>query len=133
MQFPDPVLADEFVARFILESSKYRISDMRVTYSAFMPARDNTLSVFRTDNLTQDQIIALGKEFVASPQAREVQAYGTVKSSIFFDQDLQMLPTSEPHPRHVDVIGWTEKEANRSRAQIIAEFATLVVVKRICA
>ena len=127
MQFPEPVLGNESIARFMMESSKYRIGEMRVNYSAFMPAKDNILSVFRIDNLAHLEIVNMGQEFVATPQAREVQAYGVVQAANIFGQGLEMLATAEPHPRHVDVAGWTDKEANRSRAQIIAEFATLVM------
>jgi hypothetical protein len=127
MQFPDSVSSNESIARFMMESSKYRIGEMRVYYSAFLPARDNILSVFRIDNLVHEQIIDIGQEFVAAPQAKEIKAYGVVQAAQIFDQGLEMLPTAEPHPRHVDVSGWTDKETNRSRAQIISEYATLVL------
>lgn len=127
VQFPDPVSGVEPIARYLLESSKYGIAEMRVRYNAFMPANDNVLSVYRIINLTHSQIVELGKNFVAVPQGREIKAYAVVAAANFIEQDLLMMPTAEPHPRHVDVIGWSDREANRSRAQIIAEHASLVL------
>ena len=92
-----------------------------------MPANDNILSVFRIAELTHQQIIEIGEIHVAAPQNRGVIAYAEVIASTFIDQGLLTIPTTEPHPRHVDIAGWTDKEANRSRAQIIAEHARLTL------
>lgn len=127
MQFPEPVQSTELIARYLLESSKFSISGMRVKHNAFMPANDNILSVFRIAELTHQQIIEIGEIHVAAPQNRGVIAYAEVIASTFTDQGLLTIPTTEPHPRHVDIAGWTDKEANRSRAQIIAEHARLTL------
>jgi len=127
MQFPDGVGGAEPIARYLLENSKYSSAEMRVKYSAFMPAPDNILSVFRVAGMEHAGITELGNDFVAAPQARNLKGYAIVAAQIISDRGLDIVPTLEPHPRHADVVGWSEKDANRSRAQIIAEYARLVL------
>jgi hypothetical protein len=125
--YPEPVEGNEPIARYLLEDRKFSITQMRVKHNAFMPANDNILSVYRIENLVHAEIMKIGKKYVAEPQAREVLAYAQVAAAVFTEQGLLMAPTAEPHPRHVDVTGWSEREANRSRAQMIAEHSTLVL------
>ena len=133
MQFPDLVLGDEPIARFMLESSKYSSVEMRVKYTAFDPPSNpdksnyNKLSAYRVADLEHENIVEIGFNHVAAPQGKVIKAYAVVSAHVFESHDLQLVPTEQPHPRHANVIGWTEKEANRSRAQKIAEFATLVL------
>lgn len=127
MQFPNAVESTESIARYLLENSKFSAVNMRVYYSAFTPAKDSVMSAYRVTAMHHDEILELGSNYVATPQGKEVKAYAVVSARVIEAQSLQMIPTLQPHPRHVDVVGWTEKEANRSKAQIIAEHAKLVL------
>jgi ribosomal 50S subunit-recycling heat shock protein len=125
MQYPEPVAPDELTARYMLEKSKFSVQNARVKASAYMPANDNVLSVFRIERLSKVQVIELGEEFVSIPQSRDLLAYAVLSANEFVAQGLTLVPTREPHPRHIDVEGWTDSVLNRARAHFLAESARL--------
>ncbi len=125
MQFPDPVTVAEPLSRYLLEKTKFSSENRRVKFSAFMPANDNILSVFRTCDLSKEEIIELGETYVARPQNRTVLAYAVIVADEFIKSGLTLTATAEPHPRHVDVEGWTESVLNKARAHVLAEIARL--------
>ena len=128
MQYPDPVAVTEHLSRYVLESGKIRPSVGKLRPNAFMPARDNVLSVFRVDGLDHGSIVKLGQKYVAQPQNRTVVGYGVIRADAFSELGLNLVPTAAPHPRHVDVVGWPDTAASRNKAQILAEIAELVLV-----
>lgn len=127
MLFPNPVDPLETLARFVLEWSKVRRSDNTVKYSAFVPAKDNVLSTYRTDDLTILEVFSLGKEYVGNPQGKDVIGSATIRADEFMRLGLRLRPTKDPHPRHVDVEGWGESAENRSKAQLLAGLARLTL------
>ncbi len=127
MEFPTPVSDVEFLARFVLEKSKYRPSDNTARHNLFMPAKDNVLSVFRVDELNETQAVSLGEEFVGKPQGRPILAYANLHAQEYKAIDLILTPTVQPHPRHVDVLGWTDQAANLNKAHLLASRSVLVL------
>ena len=127
MQFPIPVDNDEPLARFALERGKFRSSDNTARHNLFVPAKDNVLSVFRTLELSEAQTFSLGDQYVGIPQNRPVLAYATLRALDFLVENLGVTPTAEPHPRHVDVEGWSDHASNLHKAQILATKSQLVL------
>lgn len=127
MEFPTPVSDVEFLARFVLEKSKYRPSDNTARHNLFLPAKDNVLSVFRVDELNETQTVALGEKFVGKPQARPILAYANLRAQEYKVIGLILTPTVEPHPRHVDVLGWADHAVNLNKAHILASRSVLVL------
>ena len=125
MQYPEPVAPEEPTARYMLEKSKFSAKNARVKTNAYMPANDNVLSVFRIQGLSKVHVIELGEKFVALPQKMNLLAYAVLPANEFVAQGLALVPTSQPHPRHIDVIGWTDSVLNRARAHVLAESAHL--------
>lgn len=125
MEYPLAVGDGEPLCRFAIESGKFSKHNKRVKPSLFMPEKGEVLSVFRGASLTKEQIIALGVEFVGTPRGRPILAYAEVLASSVREQELQLQPTLDPHPRHVDVVGWADDALNRHRAHILAHSATL--------
>lgn len=126
-QYPDPVDNTEHLVRYLVDSGKYVPSTGRVKHNAFMPAFDNVLSVFRVDRLTNSEIMKLGEDYVDSPPARVSKAVAIVQALVFMQNNLVLEPTPDPHPRHVDVKGWSDSESNRHKAQLIAAKSSLVL------
>ena len=127
MQFPTPVIEEEQLVRFALEKSKFRSSDNTAKHSLFMPAKDNVLSVFRSQELSEAQVFSLGEEFVGGPQGRGVFAYASLRAREFRAETLSLVPTIDPHPRHVDIVGWSDHASNLNKAQTLATKSLLVL------
>ena len=127
MQYPSPVNIIEPLARFVLERSKFRPSDNTARHSLFLPAPDNVLSVFRILDLDETEVFSLGEEYVGVPQAKPVIAYAALVAQDFLMEGLVLTPTVDPHPRHVDIVGWNDKVQNLHKAQILASKSTLVL------
>lgn len=85
------------------------------------------LSVFRSFELSEREIFAIGEEYVGRPQAKPVVAYAELAARDFLTESLELNPTIDPHPRHVDVVGWTDKAQNLHKAQILARKSNLVL------
>ena len=127
MEFPTPVGGAEPLARFALEKGKFRPSDNTARHSLFMPAKDNVLSAFRISELNEAQIFSLGEQFVGNPQIRNVLAYAALRAQEFLVEGLGLTPTAEPHPRHVDVEGWSDHATNLNKAHILAAKSQLIL------
>ena len=130
MQFTTSVSEDEQLARFALEKSKFRPSNNTAKHSLFMPANDNVLSVFRAHELSEEQVFSLGEEFVGAPQGKGILAYASLRASEFRAETLSLVPTIDPHPRHVDVEGWSDHASNLNKAQILAAKSLLILATK---
>lgn len=125
MRHPQNVDGDEAIARFITDKKYYRPSDRTVRPNAFMPASDNELSVYRVSGIVLAEILRIGIDYVARPRAKPLLGYAEVRASEFTVLGLNFVTTEVPHPRHANVVGWPERVACRSKAQILAESARL--------
>jgi hypothetical protein len=111
------------LARYILSSRLVR--GARVKAEAFLPASNGELSVFVIDGLSETTVWAIGRQHVAEPQGRTLHARADVPAVRAIENELSINMTDEP-PRHADVINWpTDKSAQKLRAQVLAESATL--------
>lgn len=97
--------------------------------AAFHPAvnKDHKTSVFRIQELTEQQIWSLGDKYVASRSGREVRARAELLVEQITNVGLRVEPSTPP-PRHGDIIGWPrEKNKWMSLAQELAAVAVLQV------
>ncbi len=126
MEFPLPVDEAEPLVRFAKEFNRIGKQPLRAKPSLFMP-HDGVMSTFRVSLLDQAQVIAIGKEFVGDPIGKPIYAYAEVEARAMQSQNLLLVPTIDPHPRHVDVVGWSDDATNRHRAHILANEARLIL------
>jgi hypothetical protein len=127
MEFPAPLDEFEPLARFAKESNKIGKQPLRAKPNLFMPAPDGVMSTFRIVLLDHAQVIAIGKEFVGDPAGKPILAYAKIEARALKNQNLELVPTIDPHPRHVDVVGWSDDATNRHKAHVLANEARLVL------
>ena len=61
---PAPVNSEENLSRFVTSKQYYRPSNNTIKWNAFMPNRNRETSVFRTYELSDDEIWALGERHI---------------------------------------------------------------------
>jgi hypothetical protein len=120
------VEASEQITRFLMHSSEFRAVQCRVSYSAFMPDKRGEKSVYRTTDLSAEQIRAIGREHV-EPVRGPIKGEGRVLAEIIFDRGLTIEAAPKPHPRHANILGYRDRAADRIAAQKIADHAKLVL------
>jgi hypothetical protein len=124
---PPTVAPSENLSRYLLERSKFAAEANRVKYSAFMPAKTGAVSVFRTTELPDVEIWAIGGEHIEPKIRKSVLARAEFEAGIPIGCNLQVVP-DEPPPRHANIVGWpSEPSAVRLRAMQLAEKATLIM------
>ncbi len=123
-----PVDDEEPLARFVLDKAYYRPSDQTIKHNAFMPSKTRDVSVFRTLNLSNDEALGLGHEFVAKPRQKELLGYASLKASSVRQVALDVSGTELPHPRHANIAGWPGGTEDRLLAIKLAAVALLKLV-----
>jgi hypothetical protein len=100
-----------------------------VSYAAFMPpAKTRKASVYRTSHCNERRIWALCRLFVERNRTdnRKALARGDVLSGIILGQELGIVADPTPHPRHADVVGWPDQQAQQMmKAVVLAENSSL--------
>jgi hypothetical protein len=121
-----PCQDNEIVTRYLNSRNQYRTSDDRIKARAFEPSnKDNLTSVFRIDNLTENQIWTLGQTYVGQPD-RIIHGRADIRVNAIRALGLEVTP-SEPPPRHANVSNWgNQKSFNMSLAQQIAAESNLI-------
>ena len=71
-----------------------------------MPNRDGETSVYRTANLTGEQIYEIGRVHVTGSLGKPLLGQAGVISSVVFGLNLTVEPKPTPHPRHANIVGW---------------------------
>ena len=120
-----PVSAAEDLSRYILDKSYFRSGDQSVKFTAFMPARDGELSVFRTSALEIDQILELGRDFVATPRNKSLLGFARLGAESPLSNGLSVEGTEFPHNRHANIGNWPGGSENRLVAIKLAVAASL--------
>jgi hypothetical protein len=121
---------EEPLSRYILKKAYYRSSDNTVKHNAFMPpsGRDD-VSVYRTANLSNEDIWQIGMTYVA--QKREMPLLGRAEL-IAYDaiaQGLYVKPDPVPHPRHANISGFPIDNSAKTR-MIAVELAARSILRR---
>ena len=116
--YPEPVGDQEALTRFLLEKKKFAASTGRVKYRAFLPPpASQAISVYRVDDLDQEDLWSLGQEYVAIPTGKPLLARGDVPAALVFAQGLQIDSTETPHPRHANIHNFP---ADATKVRLIA-------------
>ena len=115
-----PVASNEWLARFILQSSHLR-QDRTVRPDAFIPHPYPDLSVTRRLELTETQLWEIGKA-VAESIPKKLHGRADIRAEVFEKQKLRVLAAPDAdNPNHANVTGWPgEKSAQKSLAQEIS-------------
>ena len=123
------MLADERVSRFLFSSSShFKEKSKRVLYGAFLPHPDRkTASVYRTSRLNDAEIWRIDKEYV-SKNERVSKARADILAKVIFENGLRILPLSDPHPRHADILNYPAEQGQiKLIAMKLAEASTLAL------
>ena len=125
----EPINNNESLSRYILNSNQFSRLKNIVKPSAFMPAPNLQLSVFRIKGLDQDAIWELGEKEVVSKIIPIKTLYGMAKilSLSVKATGLRIDPDDTP-PRHANIIGWPqEKDKQKMIAIELASKASLIL------
>lgn len=127
MSYATQIADPEPLARFVVEENKFRTSDNSVKHNAFLPAPDLATSVFRIENLTEDQVSELGCEHVAKPRLKTLYGWGRFLARDVRESELDVVEETEPHPLHANIVGWSEEKSKQKlQAQELAARAVFV-------
>lgn len=119
------VLAQEVLARYILQKSHFSIQQQRVKYAVFLPAPNGKTSVFRISNLTENEIWELGSKEVAQKRHLPLLGRADISACAVFSANLKITPDNTP-PRHANITAWPEeKSAQKLIAMQLASQAQL--------
>ena len=126
MSSPAQVEEHEQISRYINEKKKIRPKEGKAGYNAFMPPRTLRMSVYRTDGLDEAGVWRIADEFVATAE-KPVIARADLEAREYLSQQLSFDPDGIPHPRHANVIGWSDEQSfQKVIALQLAEAAVLV-------
>lgn len=118
----DDAIADgESLAVFILDSNKLKADGAH--WRAFLPGDDGERSVFRIDNVTRDEVVAIGLEHVANPVQRPLRGWAQFLAAVARLQPVTLMAI-EPPPRHAVIKDWPpEPEKRKVIAMVLADAA----------
>jgi hypothetical protein len=124
---PAVVSSDERISRFIFYQR--HIKGGEISAAAFLPSRTTQdTSVYRTNRCSEKKVWLLGNLFVEGLRrdGRTIVARGDVISKAVFDQNLKIVSTTHPHPRHAVICNWPgDKFRQRIKAMALAQKARL--------
>lgn len=124
---PAVVSSDERISRFIFYQRHIKGGEIRA--AAFLPSNTSQdASVYRTDGCSEKKVWLLGDLFVERLRrdGRTIIARGDVISETVFGQDLKIISTPRPHPRHAVIRDWpVDKPQQHIKAMALALKATL--------
>lgn len=78
-----------------------------------MPNREGETSVYRTTDLTTQQIYEIGEIHVANIIRKALLGRADITSLSVLSRDLKVQPHTAPHPRHANIIGWPSEKSER--------------------
>ena len=95
----------EKLTRFVYEESHIK---KRVTQHVFKQGEDNTLSVYRTNDISPKNIWDICVKYVDGERSDGKKSYGRAELSAksFTDNYLLFEPNGKPHTRHTNILGW---------------------------
>ena len=99
----------------------------RPHFTAYMPqVADGDISVYRTMDLRDADIEALGAQHVGKP-ASPLKGHCCLSAYAIFSEGLNIVSAPNPHPRDANVTGWVNDPKNRIMARKLADLARLTV------
>lgn len=123
---PDPlphkeVSRAEPITRFLVQRKWFNLTTKHVSPQAFKPrnpvppSTSFRTSVYRTEACAPDDIWLIGETCVTARRTDGLQvlARADVSAEIILCQGLLVDPTAIPHPRHADIVNWSDKPERR--------------------
>jgi len=114
----------EDLSKFIFNKSQFSSSNKRVKYSVFIPPSNRRLSVFRSTDLSENEVWeignAIGIERKLTLLARaDIRVASVTKTGLEIDVD-------DIPPRHANIVGWPDEDSEiKLKAMELAENAQL--------
>src|SRR5262249_5751288 len=124
----DHVSDFERTSRYLVDKSKYAATTGRVKHNAFVPPRHGRLSIYRTDGLQELEVWNLGRDYVAPVLRKPILARADLPAGEFTKRNLNMQPTTTPHPRHCNVTNWPHESDWLKIATELANAANLATI-----
>lgn len=123
------VNSEEVITRFLFSSKSFR-ADGTLRHSEFMPPKNWRMSVYRTDNLSDEEVLAVGKTYVEPERGKPIIGRADLKAIEIYNCGLTINPTDDPHPLHANVEGWSkDTEKDRLTALKLAAEASNSVIQ----
>ncbi len=116
---------DESITRFLVNRKDFSPDKNAIRPRAFLPNPQMQTSVFRTDDLSESDVVELGKQ-IAKQRGKTFYGRTALAAGVFYDADLDIQP-DEPPLHHANVVGWpAEKDEQIAIAQQLAARAPLM-------
>ena len=124
MSWPGAVTPEEPLARFLYSSGWFSRQNSIVKQAAFLPDRQQRLSVFRSCEMTETALWQLGNQ---DPSGRNLHGAGIIIAREVEPTSLRLDPNDVP-PRHTNIVGWPAgKDEQKSLALHLSSKARLVL------
>jgi hypothetical protein len=99
----------ENLSRYLFSKNNFSQAKHIVRYTAFMPPPDKRLSVFRTLDLPEATVWAIGDD-VGRQRNKTLLGRGDIKAVAVHEVGLAIDPNDVP-PRHANIIGWPDDDS----------------------
>lgn len=121
----EQVSPEENLTRYILHKNHFSTLYKRVKYTAFLPTSNGETSVFRTSNLSDNEIWKIGDIEVAQKRGLPLLGYADILAFQVLSENLKVIPDNIPL-RHANIVGWPEEKSEQKLiAMELAENAQL--------
>lgn len=129
MAIEPTILPSELTARFIFQKTYFRASDHSVRHNAYIPNRNGETSIYRIDNLSDQEITEIGIKYVGEVIGKPLLGRSELLVSEVLDQSLKVISTPEPHKRHANIVDWPDDKAEcKMLALELASKASLYLI-----
>ncbi|MCD6177557.1 MAG: hypothetical protein J7K29_06945 [Candidatus Cloacimonetes bacterium] len=114
-------------SRYITSKKHFSKQNNYVKSAAFMPNRNQKLSVFCIDELVEEEIWEIGYNNISIPTSKEIYARANIEAEDILTTILEIDNNNTPL-RHADIIGWpSEKEDQKGIALELSRKSALVI------
>jgi len=124
---PVAVGQQERISRFVVYERWFNAQLLYIKAAAFLPDRDRVTSIFRTTNVSEEDIWQIGTTVAATRQGGSLHARGDLPASDIRSANLDVT-AAEPPARHGLITGWSqEKDGQKYVAVQLAAAAKLII------
>lgn len=115
---------EENISRFYFSKKDVR-QDNTIKHNVFMPPSHGRMSVYRSSDLTSQEIWEIGKIHVEPDRGKPIVGRADIRAIEIYSCELKINPTEMPHPRHANIEGWElNTEKDRLKAMKLAAAAS---------
>ena len=101
------ILSSENLSRFVFKKTHIR-SNNEVHWRAFDPPRNLRLSVFRTSDISEEEIWTYG-ENIAIQRAKPLEGRADITMSSIKYTELDVIADASPS-KHANIVNWPQKK-----------------------